>query len=325
MCMATSHSLYQQLRLELVQLVRKWESIHLVIANNDGPLPDSYFVEYAGLYQYTRSFMRLLNEEYAEDACVVSETVCTLILSGFVTDSIPLRKQSAQVVEAMCRIMHWHMGAHDGDKNSIDAALYKGTLRLQRYVHTGAPQEYQHFSRPFPVNAYEDDGAPLRIRGFDLLRLEAEALSLYLLEFDWSGLIERGGTVYGLFAHSSHNGHVFDVRHAKQAYYEPTPYTGGVLRLLYGTPLELDFVQAIARVPGSQIFAVDKTRIFSHEPSWGLASSQATMPLVAQPITMDDLTPLIDAYDVALNRLFAEAKAPRAFEPMEGYEEFALR
>lgn len=313
--------LYHQVRLELARIALRWENLQQDVADNVGPMQDVNFVNFATLYQHSRCFMRLLGEDYAEETCVVSETLCTLILSGFVQDSLPLRRQAAQAMKDLARLTRWHMDGADtvyGEKHAINACLYKDALRLQRYVNANAPHDYQHFSRVFPVNAYEDDGVFLCVRGFDLLRLDAEALSLYLLEFDWKNIIERGGSFNSLFSHFGLNGHVFDVCYAAQAYCEPTVYEGGVIRLLYGTPLEFDFVQAISRLPESQIFVVDKTRIFSHEPSWGRAENAPCIGQSAsQAFTMDDLAPLISAYDKALNKAFADAKAPRPFEPWE--------
>lgn len=322
------HPLYQQLRLELPHLLHKWEQGLSFITRREGSIPDSYFVGWAALSQRTRSFMRLLDEDFAEETCVALETICTFIVSGALQDSGPLRRQAQIGVTSLCRLTRWHLATsqplEQENREAVLANLRAATLRLQRYANTSALNEYGGYCQIFPVNAYEDDGVPLRIRGFDLVRLETEGLSLYLLEFEWSAVMERGTSLMGLLTHTAHNGHVFDVRYARHPYCNHDDKTCfGVLRLLYGTPLELDFVQAIARVPGSQLFIVDKTRIRRHEPSWGEpATDIALASPIRQKITIQDIDPLLKIYDAALSRAFASAKAPRVFEPMspEAYQ-----
>ena len=165
----------------------------------------------------------------------------------------------------------------------------------------------------FPVQRENGDDTPLHLRGFDLYRMEMENLRLFLLELPWENVEARSSGLLGLLEGAGRNGHVFDARPARAA----APDHEAVLRLLYGSALDPDFLEILLQAPAWRIHPVNPILVRRYRPSWGLAP-EGDRPGSPAPLSVRLCGPrksveeLTAEYTRALNAMFSAARrAPR--------------
>lgn len=160
----------------------------------------------------------------------------------------------------------------------------------------------------FSVIHNDTDDTPLRLRGLDLFRLEQKNVRLYLLEIPWQEVLDRNRGLIALLEYLGRNGQVFDIRSA-QTFLHGTPASAvNILRILYGAPLDLDFVEALIRLPSEHIHSVNPAMVRKNQPSWGLMSRPQPLQTLQQQACSRSVEELTREYTLALDRLFTESK-----------------
>lgn len=161
----------------------------------------------------------------------------------------------------------------------------------------------------FSVIHNETDTTPLRLRGLDLFRLEQKNVRLYLLEMPWQEVLDRNRGLITLLEYLGRNGQVFDIRTAETFLHARPESAVNILRILYGAPLDLDFVEALIRLPSEHIHSVNPAMVRKNQPSWGLVSRPEPLQTLQQQACSRSVDELTREYTLALNRLFTESKS----------------
>lgn len=277
-------------------------------------------VHLAALAQRTRAFAHLLGDEHAETAAVALEALLTLILDGNLLYAGEARKAVSESGEALRvaiadRVERFARGTVTGDPDTGEQRhrLVQAVYGLLEAIGSiAAASAYGGPCVAFPVQHAGRDGAPLRLRGFDLYRIEMEDLRLFLLEMPWNDVEERPNGLTGLLEYAGRNGHVFDVRPARSL--TSPPLAEGVLRLLYGSTLDPDFLEVLLQAPSRSIHIVNPLLVRRYKASWGLPAGDGTDGRAPSPMPARSCGPhksveeLALEYTLALNRMFATSK-----------------
>lgn len=273
-------------------------------------------VHLAGVVQRSRTFSRLLGDEHAETASVALETLLTLLLEGDLLYAENYRK----IVIESSRTLFSALAARLATPVSDESSLTKDPLSGRKMVETvyrlldaigdmTAASAYGGPCVAFPVRHKGRDGAPLRLRGFDLYRIEMEDLRLFMLEISWKDITDRPTGLIGMLDSASRNGHVFDIRPAC-AFQPPCDPS---LRLLYGSNLDPDFLEILLQTSVERIHLVNPVLVRRYRPSWGFNTGKGNAPArVHSSKFHKSIEDLVKEYTVALNKMFATARtAPR--------------
>ena len=280
-------------------------------------------VHLATLAQRTRTLTRLLGEEHAETAAVALETLLTMLLKGELLYAGEIRKNTLKSAEAMLGVLAAHVrqdGAPESGLKTPDELrrpLVETVHKFLRLIRANTvANAYGGPCVAFPVQHVGEDSAPLRLRGFDLYRIEMEDLRLFLLEMPWESVAERPNGLPGLLEYISRNGHAFDARPAWSLAAQPEKEA--VLRLLCGFTLAPDFLEVLLQIPAQRIHQVNPLMVRRYKPSWNVAGPSAATHTEKSPYaqsadgvskTVEELTV---EYTTALNRMFATSRnAPR--------------
>lgn len=281
-------------------------------------------VHLAGLAQRGRIFARLLGDEHAETVAVALESLLTLILEGDLIYAGAARKAvqagRESLTAALAARLEPDAPAAGGRPPAADgeASLRRGLVgavhaSLAAIRDVTAASAYGGPCVAFPVQHENGDDTPLHLRGFDLYRMEMENLRLFLLELPWENVEERSSGLLGLLEGAGRNGHVFDARPAHAA----APDHEAVLRLLYGSSLDPDFLEILLQAPAWRIHPVNPILVRRYRPSWGFAPEEDG-PESPAPLSVRLCEPrksveeLTAEYTRALNAMFAAARrAPR--------------
>lgn len=317
-------SVARHIEHELQDACAQWEEARLCLSRPDDS-DESCFVELSGLSQRTRVLVRLLGEEHAETVAVAMEAVCTLIVSGRLPCSPVLKKQLAPGMDSLLCTLRRRLGKNGSRETQREKhALVQAAHILLHDLDIPLQNAYGGFCVAFPVDCITPGVASLHARGFDLLRLEKEGLSLYVLEFPRQAIFLRCAGLGGVFASLAQSGHVFDVRQDVGPGVPDDPES--VVRLLYGSVLEPDFVEALTGLSSEKIFPVNPAQVRRYRPSWKRAQqSTASAPRRNSPA--QELDMLVQEYDRALKELFRTCKSadgtpPTALDRMaRAYEE----
>lgn len=283
-------------------------------------------VHLAGLAQRGRIFARLLGDEHAETVAVALESLLTLILEGDLIHAGAARKAVQAGRESLTAALTARLepDAHGAGSqpHAADESSALVRRRLVEAVHASlaairdvtAASAYGGPCVAFPVQRENGDETPLHLRGFDLYRMEMENLRLFLLELPWENVEERSSGLLGLLEGAGRNGHVFDARPALAA----SPEHEAVLRLLYGSSLDPDFLEILLQAPAWRIHPVNPILVRRYRPSWGFAPEEEARTGSPVPLSVRLCGPrksveeLAAEYTRALNAMFAAARrAPR--------------
>ncbi len=290
-------------------------------------------VHLAELVQCSRIFARLLGDEYAETAAVALETLLTLMLDGEHIYAGTARKTVLDSAKTLRTAIRYRLPCAEGvdekyTTNRQNEAHSEDSDHALRYhlvesVHkllsaigdVTAASAYGGPCVAFPVQQTAMDESSLHLRGFDFYRIEMEGLALFLLEIPWEKIEEHPNGLYGLLKQIGRNGHVFDARAAQALAGAPNR---PVLRVLYGSALDPDFLEALLQIPAHHIHPVNPILVRRYRPSWGLSLSMSEssgkqpsgcLKSVGPGKSVEELT---REYTLALNRMFAASRtAPR--------------
>lgn len=286
-------------------------------------------VHLAGRVQHARIFARLLGDEHAETVAVALETLLTLILEGDLVYAGAVRRAVHAGRDSLTAALSACLTPTASDApgapntpgtDASSAATNDSNAPLRRQlveaVHASlaairdvtAASAYGGPCVAFPVQHEGGDDTPLRLRGFDLYRMEMENLRLFLLEMPWNTVEARSSGLTGLLENATRNGHVFDARAALAA----APEHEAVLRLLYGSSLDPDFLELLLQAPAWRIHPVNPILVRRYRPSWGRPEDgdrRSPAPLsdrLCEPRkSVEELTA---EYTRALNAMFRAAR-----------------
>ncbi len=289
----------------------RWKKARAALCRPEGA-DDAFFVELAGLAQRTRALTRLLGEERAETVSVAMEAVCTLVVSGSLCVSAELESYLLLGVDGLLRTLGDEQGAKNGESaKAAHDLVVRAAHSLLHGLDIPLQNAYGGFCVAFPVDCASPGAEPLRIRGFDLLRLEKEGLSLFVLEFPRRDMVLHPAGFGGVLSAPGRSGHVFDVRLFRTMDDAFSESSEGGVRVVYGSTLAADFVEALTGLPPESIFAVNPARVRRYQPSWGENRGRKAAPVrdsAAGPEAkhIDDL---VREYDRALKELFRIGRA----------------
>lgn len=283
------------------------------------PGGEYHLVHLTSRVHHARIFARLLGDEHAETAAVALETLLTLILegdllyAGAVRNAVHAGRDSLAAALSACLTP----AAPDASAPLLRRRLVEAIhASLAAIRDVAAASAYGGPCVAFPVQYDGGDDTPLRLRGFDLYRMERENLRLFLLEMPWKNVETRPNGLTGLLETAARNGHVSDARAALAA----APEHDAVLRLLYCSSLDPDFLELLFQAPAWRIHPVNPVLARRYRPSWGLSGEEgprSPAPLSARlrepRKSVEDLTA---EYTRALNAMFRAARhTPRDERP----------
>lgn len=322
----------QHIICRLPQFSAAWDQAFARVTASRPVGGEHRLVHLAELVQCSRILARLLGDEHAETAAVALETLLTLMLDGEHIYAGTARKtvlDSARTIRTAIRYRFPDAGADEkaiaDRQNEVRSEESNHALRyhLVESVHklltaigdVTAASAYGGPCVAFPVQQAARDEAPLHLRGFDFYRIEMEGLALFLLEIPWEKIEDHPGGLPGLLKQIGRNGHAFDARPAQALASVPQR---PVLRVLYGSALDPDFLEALLQIPAQHIHPVNPILVRRYRPSWGLSLSMSenggqqdsgSILRIGPGKSVEELT---REYTLALNRMFAASRtAPR--------------
>lgn len=307
-------------RDHLAACLTAWAETPALTEGSRPPGGEHRLVHLAGRVQPSRIFARLLGDEHAETVAVALETLLTLILEGDLVYAGAVRKAVHAGRDSLTAALPACLAPAAPGADASPPAAADGSAPLRRQlveaVHASlaairdvtAASAYGGPCVAFPVQHDGGDDTPLRLRGFDLYRMEMENLRLFLLEMPWKNVETRSNGLTGLLENAARNGHVFDARAALTA----APEQEAVLRLLYGSSLDPDFLELLLQAPAWRIHPVNPILVRRYRPSWGLPEDggrKSPAPLsdrLCEP--RKSVEELAAEYTQALNAMFRAAR-----------------
>ncbi len=296
---------FDSLEREARNACTRWEKAREALCRPEGA-DEACFVELAGLAQRTRALTRLLGEEHAETVSVAMEAVCTLVVSGSLCASPDLESYVLQGLDGILRTLGSEQGAPKGGSGKDAHDLVRAAHSLLHGLDIPLQNAYGGFCVAFPVDCASPGAEPLRIRGFDLLRLEKEGLSLFVLEFPRRDMVLHPSGFGGVLAAPGRSGHVFDVRLFRDTNAVLAETSAGGVRVVYGSTLATDFVEALTGLPPERVFSVNPARVRRYQPSWGenRGRKAVSIPVSDAGPKGKHIDDLVREYDRALKELF---------------------
>lgn len=276
---------WKQVTTELPAWLSQWDqylqkSSILRQEGKDWALPG--LPSFQGMVQQTRNLSRLIWNEASEMTAVALEALLTLSPETELPCDESTRKALVLGMRGIRMELHTCVSPHRLSEVSATLSeeeplpplaliVDKLLFAVNKTTSSGA---YGGPCSIYTVKHEGEDASPLRLRGLDLFRLEQENLSLYLLEIPWGDILERNRGLLQLLDYMGRNGHVFDMRptlHFLDPSVSPQEH---IFRILYGSPLDQDFVEALTRMPPEHIHKVNSSQVRRNQPSWGATPSR---------------------------------------------------
>lgn len=271
---------WKQVTTELPTWLSQWDqylqkSSILRQEGKDWALPG--LPSFQGLIQQTRNLSRLIWNEASEMTAVALEALLTLSPESELPCDESIRKALVLGMRGIRMELHTCVSPHCLSEIPTSQAeeeplpplvqiVSKLLSAVNKAISSGA---YGGPCSIYIVKHEGEDSSPLRLRGLDLFRLEQENLSLYLLELPWEDILERNRGLLQLLDYMGRNGHVFDMRPTLQFLAPTASSQEHIFRILYGSPLDQDFVEALTRMPPEHIHKVNASQVRRNQPSWG--------------------------------------------------------
>lgn len=276
--------------------------------------------ELAVLMQKSRALLKILGHQSALQQNIALEVFLCLMAK-----QPELTEEATQlIIDGLKSLYGFLLQASLGQFSKVSFSRSKQNKLLALVEQLDTEAKYGKMWQTFSVRHLGRDRAKLHLSGVDILSLDSDKLQLYIVEVVWVQLVERATGLIGFLKYLNRNGRVYDVRLSKQfinaQQTQPGQQgqqkqqkaagdrSGFVVRILYASKLDSDFVEAFINLPTYQIHAVRQKHLRRHLPAWGSPKLAPVENICLNTPATKSLEELIAEYNLAFVELIAESQ-----------------